>query len=243
MLTASGCFLQAFVVHLAHIDRTLIFKHCICCRQDQGSPPSCRQGACCIASCSVLLSAVITARRSSHSRLCIVSVELDDCCWFQAGVLFLAYPQLLCNTYSAPRPVPTTHAEMANRDKQYCCNNARYRQQRNEFSCLLSCLMQAQGAVQAARPVRQQRRTAAVSVQASSAASSEPTGSSSRRDAVLSLLAAAGAVSSLTVLSAGPAAAAAASCEFISSPSGLQYCDTKEGEGPEPAKGALIRCE
>jgi hypothetical protein len=57
---------------------------------------------------------------------------------------------------------------------------------------------------------------------------------------VLSLLATAGVVSSLTVLPAEPAAAAAA-CEFISSPSGLQYCDTKEGDGPEPAKGALIR--
>lgn len=58
---------------------------------------------------------------------------------------------------------------------------------------------------------------------------------------MLSLLAAAGAVSSLTVLPAG-SAAAAATCDFITSPSGLQYCDTKEGEGPEPAKGALIRC-
>jgi hypothetical protein len=108
----------------------------------------------------------------------------------------------------------------------------------SSFLCIL-ILLQRQAAFQAARPIRQQRRTPAVSVLA--AAVEPPSSSSSRRDAALSLLAAAGAVSSLTVLPGGSAAAAAASCDFISSPSGLQYCDVKEGEGPEPAKGSLIR--
>lgn len=36
--------------------------------------------------------------------------------------------------------------------------------------------------------------------------------------------------------------AVAADCSLQSGASGLQYCDLKEGSGPTPAKGALIRC-
>lgn len=43
-------------------------------------------------------------------------------------------------------------------------------------------------------------------------------------------------------LSAAQPAQAAATCELTASPSGLQFCDTQEGTGPEPVKGSLIRC-
>ncbi len=43
--------------------------------------------------------------------------------------------------------------------------------------------------------------------------------------------------------SLSPAAAASSStCELDSSPSGFKFCDEREGTGPEPVKGALIRC-
>lgn len=66
-------------------------------------------------------------------------------------------------------------------------------------------------------------------------AAAYPRATSSRRELVAG-------VAALTVLLPG-AATAAATCDFISSPSGLQYCDIKQGEGPEPVKGALIRSE
>jgi len=37
------------------------------------------------------------------------------------------------------------------------------------------------------------------------------------------------------------AQAAAPACELTASPSGLQYCELKVGEGAEPVKGSLIR--
>lgn len=37
------------------------------------------------------------------------------------------------------------------------------------------------------------------------------------------------------------AEAAAPACELTASPSGLQYCELKVGEGAEPVKGSLIR--
>jgi FKBP-type peptidyl-prolyl cis-trans isomerase len=63
----------------------------------------------------------------------------------------------------------------------------------------------------------------------------------SRRQLLLSMVTAAPV---LTAVSATPAAqaAAAGTCEFVTAANGIQYCDTKEGEGPSPVKGALIRC-
>lgn len=59
--------------------------------------------------------------------------------------------------------------------------------------------------------------------------------SSSKRELV------AGLVSLSAVALLPGVAAAAGSCEFISSPSGLQFCDVQPGDGPEPVKGSLIR--
>ena len=56
-----------------------------------------------------------------------------------------------------------------------------------------------------------------------------------RREALLAMLAAA----SVTAAAAQPAQAE--ECELQTAPDGLQFCDTKLGEGPEPVKGALIR--
>jgi hypothetical protein len=72
------------------------------------------------------------------------------------------------------------------------------------------------------------------------AAASSPVGqgqqdsSLARREVMLAALAAAFATSA-----AQPALAA--DCELQTAPDGLQYCDTKVGEGPAPVKGALIR--
>ncbi len=56
-----------------------------------------------------------------------------------------------------------------------------------------------------------------------------------RRDIMLAALAAA-----FTASAAQPALAA--DCELQTAPDGLQFCDTKVGEGPAPVKGSLIRC-
>lgn len=72
------------------------------------------------------------------------------------------------------------------------------------------------------------------------AAASNPVGqgqeesSLARREVMLAALAAAFATSA-----AYPALAA--DCELQTAPDGLQFCDTKVGEGPAPVKGALIR--
>ncbi|CAD7700771.1 unnamed protein product [Ostreobium quekettii] len=58
----------------------------------------------------------------------------------------------------------------------------------------------------------------------------------SRRSALLS-----GAVVAGSAWIGRPGIVAAADCEFQSSPSGLEFCDLKEGSGPEPTKGAKIK--
>eukprot|EP00775_Hariotina_reticulata_P006694 gene6694-6917_t len=73
------------------------------------------------------------------------------------------------------------------------------------------------------------------------AAASSDTPAVDRRE-LLSTAAGLGAAAALLPLLVADHAAAAASCELTGSPSGLQYCDVKVGDGPEPAKGALIRC-
>jgi FKBP-type peptidyl-prolyl cis-trans isomerase len=86
-----------------------------------------------------------------------------------------------------------------------------------------------------AAPVRaQQLQTRATAPAAAAAAD----GATSRRQLL-------SAVALLGAAAASPPAQpaqAAATCDLTSSPSGLQFCDIREGEGPEPAKGSLIRC-
>eukprot|EP00959_Pyramimonas_sp_CCMP1952_P086028 1799460-Pyramimonas_sp.AAC.1 len=64
----------------------------------------------------------------------------------------------------------------------------------------------------------------------------------SRRAAVSA--ATAGAALALAPLSVKPAAAAAPEQEYVylTSASGLQYCDVREGDGDAPTKGESIRC-
>eukprot|EP00879_Flechtneria_rotunda_P009280 GHRR01009715.1.p1 GENE.GHRR01009715.1~~GHRR01009715.1.p1 ORF type:complete len:196 (+),score=68.69 GHRR01009715.1:749-1336(+) len=57
-----------------------------------------------------------------------------------------------------------------------------------------------------------------------------------------SLLAVLSALSMAVVLPSPPAAAAAPTCDLVTAPTGLQYCDAKIGTGSEPVKGSLIRC-
>lgn len=51
------------------------------------------------------------------------------------------------------------------------------------------------------------------------------------------------ATAALSTLAGGPATAAAAApdCTFTKAPSGLQFCDTKEGTGDEAQSGTLVR--
>lgn len=51
-----------------------------------------------------------------------------------------------------------------------------------------------------------------------------------------------GAAAATASLSAAQPAQAAATCELTSSPSGLQFCDTQEGTGPEPVKVCALSC-
>jgi hypothetical protein len=64
----------------------------------------------------------------------------------------------------------------------------------------------------------------------------------SRRQLVLGIVTAAPALAAVSATPAAWAAAAAGTCDFVTAANGIQYCDTKEGEGPSPVKGALIRC-
>lgn len=81
-------------------------------------------------------------------------------------------------------------------------------------------------------PVRSARRK---SYAVRAAAVGEAANDSSRRQLM------AGLVSAGVMLVMPRSSTAATSCDLISSPSGLQYCDVRVGEGAEPAKGALIR--
>lgn len=51
-----------------------------------------------------------------------------------------------------------------------------------------------------------------------------------------------GAAAATASLSAAQPAQAAATCELTSSPSGLQFCDTQDGTGPEPVKVCVLSC-
>lgn len=91
--------------------------------------------------------------------------------------------------------------------------------------------------MQASRKVLSVRASAGRAPNSHSAAASAAADpiSSSKRELVAGLM----ALSGVALLPGN--AVAAGSCDFVSSPSGLQYCDVQVGEGPEPAKGSLIR--
>ncbi|KAK9837432.1 hypothetical protein WJX81_002092 [Elliptochloris bilobata] len=56
------------------------------------------------------------------------------------------------------------------------------------------------------------------------------------------LLLSASAAFGLLVAGGAPLPAKAAECALSTAPSGIAFCDTREGTGKEPAKGSLIRC-
>jgi len=97
----------------------------------------------------------------------------------------------------------------------------------------------------APRALTTQRHSTGAERSALSTATTTTTSSSSstRPDPVSRRVALGGLAAAAGFVAIGPpsAEAAAGACELQSSPSGLQWCDIQEGDGPLPIKGAFYK--